>query len=181
MHFCLCVALLMLLVSTSAVLMIASFLPVEKHLLKPTLQLLFQKTHMLALVRVLAYDSFFINSTIKFILYTAPRSGLALKHSIDTGAGVIDYDYRGPIGVILFNHSDNDFPIKRGDRVAQLILEKISMAAIQEVQELSSTERGTGGFGSTGVQQPIKIDESKVPSLSATEIPVDKKNKVGSD
>ena len=84
---------------------------------------------------------------------------MALKHSIDTGAGVIDYDYRGPVGVILFNHGDIDFPIKKGDRIAQLILEKISMAAVQEVDELSSTERGEGGFGSTGIQQK-SLDEN---------------------
>jgi dUTP pyrophosphatase len=81
----------------------------------------------------------------------APRSGLAVKNFIDTGAGVVDYDYRGPIGIVLFNHSDNDFFIKRGDRVAQLILEKISMVDIIEVKELTSTERGGQGFGSTGI------------------------------
>jgi len=53
-----------------------------------------------------------------------------LKNSIDVGAGVIDYDYRGNVGVILFNHSDQDFTVKVGDRVAQLILERISMAVI---------------------------------------------------
>ena len=54
-------------------------------------------------------------------------------------------------GVVLFNHSDQDFEIKRGDRIAQLILERICMADLVEVDELSSTERGTGGFGSTGI------------------------------
>ena len=54
-------------------------------------------------------------------------------------------------GVVLFNHSDQDFEIKRGDRIAQLILERICMADLVEVEELSSTERGTGGFGSTGI------------------------------
>ena len=81
----------------------------------------------------------------------APRSGLALKNFIDVGAGVVDYDYRGPVGVVLFNHGDVDFEIKRGDRIAQLILERISMADIVEVTELAETERGAGGFGSTGV------------------------------
>lgn len=56
----------------------------------------------------------------------APRSGLAAKHFIDTGAGVIDADYRGEVKVLLFNHSDVDFPIKAGDRVAQLVLERVS-------------------------------------------------------
>lgn len=81
----------------------------------------------------------------------APRSGLAWKHSIDVGAGVIDEDYRGPVNVILFNLGRNDFEIKRGDRIAQLICEKIQQTDIQEVEDLDKTERGANGFGSTGV------------------------------
>ncbi|CAA3019812.1 deoxyuridine 5 -triphosphate nucleotidohydrolase-like [Olea europaea subsp. europaea] len=81
----------------------------------------------------------------------APRSGLAWKHSIDVGAGVIDADYRGPIGVILFNHSDVDFEVKAADRIAQLIIEKILTPEVTEVDDLDSTIRGSGGFGSTGV------------------------------
>lgn len=81
----------------------------------------------------------------------APRSGLAWKHSIDVGAGVIDADYRGPVGVILFNHSDVDFEVKAGDRIAQLIIEKIMTPDVMEVEDLDSTVRGEGGFGSTGV------------------------------
>ncbi|CAN0266722.1 unnamed protein product [Discosporangium mesarthrocarpum] len=63
----------------------------------------------------------------------APRSGLALKKMIDVGAGVVDYDYRGPVGVVLFNHGPEDFVVKPGDRVAQLILERICMARVEEV------------------------------------------------
>lgn len=81
----------------------------------------------------------------------APRSGLAWKHSIDVGAGVIDHDYRGLVGIILFNHSDVDFIVKVGDRVAQLILEKIETPEVMEVEDLEETKRGTGGFGSTGL------------------------------
>ncbi|XP_057458790.1 deoxyuridine 5'-triphosphate nucleotidohydrolase-like isoform X2 [Lotus japonicus] len=81
----------------------------------------------------------------------APRSGLTWKHSIDVGAGVIDADYRGPVGVILFNHSDLDFEVKIGDRIAQLIIEKIVTPDVAEVEDLDSTVRGEGGFGSTGV------------------------------
>jgi dUTP pyrophosphatase len=81
----------------------------------------------------------------------APRSGLALKHGIDVGAGVIDADYRGPVGVILFNWGDKEFEIQQGDRIAQLILEQIVIPDIQVVDELCVTERGEGGFGSTGV------------------------------
>merc|ERR1712224_1030037 len=76
----------------------------------------------------------------------APRSGLAWKNSIDTGG--VDYDYRGPVGVILFNHSDNDFVVNKGDRVAQMVLERIVTPEIEEVLELSDTTRGAGGFGS---------------------------------
>ncbi|KAK8807307.1 hypothetical protein WA158_004066 [Blastocystis sp. Blastoise] len=82
----------------------------------------------------------------------APRSGLAWKKFIDVGAGVIDADYRGPVGVVLFNHNDEDLEIKKGDRIAQLIIERICMADISEVDELPETSRGAGGFGSTGVQ-----------------------------
>ena len=80
----------------------------------------------------------------------APRSGLAVKHFIDVGAGVIDADYRGPVGVVLFNFGENDFQIRKGDRIAQLILEKIEIAPVLEVKSLDETDRGAGGFGSTG-------------------------------
>uniref|UniRef100_A0A7S4T133 Deoxyuridine 5'-triphosphate nucleotidohydrolase n=2 Tax=Ditylum brightwellii TaxID=49249 RepID=A0A7S4T133_9STRA len=83
----------------------------------------------------------------------APRSGLAVKKFIDVGAGVVDADYRGAVGVVLFNFGTEDFEINVGDRVAQLILEKISMVPAVEVEELTETERGAGGFGSTGVSK----------------------------
>ncbi|EAT87897.1 hypothetical protein SNOG_04137 [Parastagonospora nodorum SN15] len=80
----------------------------------------------------------------------APRSGLANKHGIDTMAGVIDADYRGPVGVILANLSDADFEVKVGDRIAQLIVEKIVMPEVVVVEKLEESVRGAGGFGSTG-------------------------------
>ncbi|OAA73473.1 dUTP pyrophosphatase [Cordyceps fumosorosea ARSEF 2679] len=80
----------------------------------------------------------------------APRSGLASKHFIDTGAGVIDADYRGPVKVLLFNHGEADYAIAEGDRVAQLVLERIVTPEVVEVQELQESVRGAGGFGSTG-------------------------------
>ena len=80
----------------------------------------------------------------------APRSGLAWKKHIDVGAGVIDSDYRGDVGVVLFNHGDSDLKITTGDRVAQLVLEKIAIVDVVEVTDLDSTDRGVGGFGSTG-------------------------------
>ena len=81
----------------------------------------------------------------------APRSGLAAKHFIDVGAGVIDEDYRGEVMVLLFNFSEKDFSVSRGDRVAQLILESIVTPDINEVSHHEETERQDAGFGSTGV------------------------------
>lgn len=80
----------------------------------------------------------------------APRSSLSWKHHIDVGAGVIDGDYRGNVGVVLFNLSKKDYEVKRGDRVAQLILERIFTSPIKAVEELPTSNRGNGGFGSTG-------------------------------
>lgn len=85
----------------------------------------------------------------------APRSGLAVKNFIDTGAGVVDEDYRGNVGVVLFNHSDVDFQVKKGDRVAQLVLEVIKTPEVEEVEELDDTERGANGYGSTGVDKSL--------------------------
>ena len=95
----------------------------------------------------------------------APRSGLAVKNGIDVGAGVIDSDYRGVVGVLLFNFSDVDYGVAKGDRIAQLIIEKIESPIIIErtstklysfkeivaLDRIKETEdRGTEGFGSTG-------------------------------
>jgi len=80
----------------------------------------------------------------------APRSGLAVKHGIQVGAGVIDPDYTGEIKVVLFNHGHADFHINKGDRIAQLVLEKCETPMVEEIGLLEETERGSGGFGSTG-------------------------------
>jgi dUTP pyrophosphatase len=82
----------------------------------------------------------------------APRSGLTVKNFIDVGAGVIDEDYRGPVDVVLFNFSDEDFMVTEGDRIAQLLLEKIATPEVEEVTDLDETVRGAGGFGSTGTK-----------------------------
>ena len=81
-----------------------------------------------------------------------PRSGLALKHGITVPntPGTIDSDYRGELKVILINHGGADFAIRRGDRVAQLVLAPVTRASWLEVETLDETARGTGGFGSTG-------------------------------
>jgi len=83
----------------------------------------------------------------------APRSGLTYKNGIDVGAGVIDCDYRSEIGVILFNHSKENFEVHKGDRIAQLIFEKIYTCTpdLVDYSELTDTARGVGGFGSTGI------------------------------
>ena len=81
----------------------------------------------------------------------APRSGLAVKHGIDVFAGVVDSDYRGTVGVVLFNAGDEPFQVAQGDRIAQLILEKIDTRPLVEVDKLDDTARAAGGFGSTGI------------------------------
>ncbi|XP_073819853.1 deoxyuridine triphosphatase [Musca autumnalis] len=91
----------------------------------------------------------------------APRSGLAVKNFIDVGAGVVDEDYRGNLGVVLFNHADVEFEVKRGDRIAQLICERIFYPELEQVDKLEETKRGEGGFGSTGVKDlPEKTNGS---------------------
>ena len=83
----------------------------------------------------------------------APRSGMSWKNHTDIGAGVVDSDYRGSVGVVMFNHADTDLQITKGDRVAQMVIEKINTAPLLLVPdgvELDDTERGEGGFGSTG-------------------------------
>ena len=81
----------------------------------------------------------------------APRSGLAVKHSISVGAGVVDGGYRGEVKVVLFNHdAERAFLVNRGDRIAQLVLECIQTPDVLECEDLDDTERGEGGFGSTG-------------------------------
>jgi dUTP pyrophosphatase len=81
-----------------------------------------------------------------------PRSGLALKHGIavPNTPGTIDSDYRGELKVILLNHGSEAFVIRRGDRIAQLVLAPVTLAAWDEVTALDETGRGAGGFGSTG-------------------------------
>lgn len=80
----------------------------------------------------------------------APRSGLAWKNHIDVGAGTVDRNFRGTVGVVLFNHSATDLVVKTGDRIAQLIITKIDNPEVVEVTDLDVTTRGSGGFGSTG-------------------------------
>jgi dUTP pyrophosphatase len=79
-----------------------------------------------------------------------PRSGLALRHGIDTLAGVIDSDYRGEVKVVLVNHGQDHFRIAKGDRIAQLLVQPVARVVFRRAEDLSQTDRGAGGFGSTG-------------------------------
>ncbi len=78
------------------------------------------------------------------------KSGLAYKKGIKTMGGVIEHTYRGELGIILYNTSDEPFEVKKGDKVAQLLFQPIARAEVEETATLSETVRGTGGFGSTG-------------------------------
>ena len=82
------------------------------------------------------------------------RSGLAAKHGIGlaNGIGVIDSDYRGEVKILLANHGENDFTVTHGERIGQMMIMPYIKAQIAEVSELSETERGVGGFGSTGTK-----------------------------
>jgi len=86
-----------------------------------------------------------------YYLRVAPRSGLSVKNNIDIGAGVIDYDYRGIIYVCMINNGNEDFEVKEGMKIAQLILEKCYRPIIIETERLTETKRAESGFGSTGL------------------------------
>ena len=103
--------------------------------------------------RTIVKTGLFIALPIGFEAQVRPRSGLAAKNGITVlnAPGTVDADYRGEIGVILVNLSNDDFVINDGERIAQLIIAKHERANWQEVDVLSETERGSGGFGSTGV------------------------------
>lgn len=88
-----------------------------------------------------------------FMGMVCPRSGLAAKHGITVlnAPGIVDADYRGEVKVILINLSQQDYSIKKGDRIAQMIFSPALQGHLRKVQELSDTQRGAGGFGSTGI------------------------------
>ncbi len=106
------------------------------------------------LERTIVKTGLFIELPIGFEAQVRPRSGLAAKKGISVlnAPGTIDADYRGEIGVILVNLSNENFTINNGERVAQLVIAKHERAEWQEVAELSETSRGSGGFGSTGTK-----------------------------
>jgi len=106
------------------------------------------------LERAIVKTGLFIELPVGFEAQVRPRSGLAAKNGITVlnAPGTVDADYRGEIGVILVNLSNQDFTIENGERIAQLIIAKHERAVWIEAENLSETERGAGGFGSTGVK-----------------------------
>ena len=106
------------------------------------------------LERTIIKTGLFIELPIGIEAQVRPRSGLAAKKGITVlnAPGTVDADYRGEIGVILVNLSNEDFTIENGERVAQLVIAKHERATWQQVDILGETERGAGGFGSTGVK-----------------------------
>ncbi len=106
------------------------------------------------LERAIVKTGLFIELPIGYEAQVRPRSGLAFKNGITVlnSPGTVDADYRGEIGVILVNLSNQAFEIQNGERIAQLIIAKHERAEWEEVTELTETSRGAGGFGSTGVK-----------------------------
>ena len=104
--------------------------------------------------RTLVKTGIFIEIPEGYEAQVRPRSGLALKKGITVlnSPGTIDADYRGEIGVILINLSNEDFVIENGERIAQLVFSSVEQAQWLEVETLSETDRGEGGFGSTGIK-----------------------------
>lgn len=102
--------------------------------------------------RTLVKTGLFMEIPVGYEAQVRPRSGLALKKGITVlnSPGTIDADYRGEVGVILINLSQNPFVIEDGDRIAQLVFAKVEQADWKQAEALSSTDRGEGGFGSTG-------------------------------
>jgi dUTP pyrophosphatase len=104
------------------------------------------------LERTLIKTGLFLEIPVGYEAQVRPRSGLALKNGITVlnAPGTIDADYRGEVGVILINLSSEDFEIQSGERIAQLVFAKVEQASWIVTESLSETERGEGGFGSTG-------------------------------
>ena len=106
------------------------------------------------LERVIIKTGLFIELPVGFEAQVRPRSGLAAKHGVTVlnSPGTVDADYRGEVGVILVNLSAEEFVIEDGERIAQMVIAKHEQADWVEVETLDETERGAGGFGSTGVK-----------------------------
>ena len=102
--------------------------------------------------RILVPSGFKLQIPVEYEVQIRPRSGLAIKHGITVlnSPGTIDSDYRGEIGIILINHSKNKFIVNPKDRIAQMVICKVTKMNLVKVSLLNNTERGSGGFGSTG-------------------------------
>ena len=102
---------------------------------------------------ILVPTGFAVAIPVGYEIQVRPRSGLAVKHGITliNTPGTIDSDYRGEVKIAMINHGTQTFVVKRGDRIAQMILAPVLRADIQVVDELDNTDRGSGGFGHTGV------------------------------
>lgn len=103
--------------------------------------------------RALVHTGLVVNLPPAYEAQVRPRSGLALKAGVTVlnTPGTIDAGYRGEIGVILINLGENDFEVKKGDRIAQLVIAPVTQPTVVEATEIDETDRGSGGFGSTGV------------------------------
>ena len=99
----------------------------------------------------------FMELPVNFEAQVRPRSGLALKHNITltNSPGTIDAGYRGEVGVIMFNHGPEEFAVKRGDRIAQMVITELPEVELLLSDKLSATDRGQGGFGSTGKRELV--------------------------
>jgi dUTP pyrophosphatase len=104
--------------------------------------------------RALIKTGLFLEIPVGYEAQVRPRSGLALKHGITVlnAPGTVDADYRGEVGVILINLSNKPFVIENGERIAQIVFAQFEQASLELADKLSVTERGEGGFGSTGVK-----------------------------
>ncbi len=102
--------------------------------------------------RKLIPTGFQVEIPVGYEMQIRPKSGLALKHGVTVlnTPGTVDSCYRGEVGVIVLNASDRDYEVKAGEKVAQAVIAKVEKAVIEEVEDLTETQRGSGGFGSTG-------------------------------
>lgn len=102
--------------------------------------------------RALIHTGLYFEVPEGYEMQVRPRSGLAIKNGIQVHLGTLDSDYRGELGVIMYNFSSEPFEVHTGDRIAQVVINKIEKVQLQEVDELSETDRADGGFGHSGIK-----------------------------
>jgi dUTP pyrophosphatase len=115
--------------------------------------------------RALVPTGLVLQLPLGFEAQVRPRSGLALRHGITVlnSPGTIDSDYRGEVQVLLANLGQEPFAITRGERIAQLVVQRVEQARLVEIAEIAPTQRGAGGFGSTGGKVKVKRSKKGVP------------------